>query len=193
VIDYQKLIDVLRVLPKVSYKGFLFRRVTLAALQSIQPYQFLYSLGSGREGARFTPKNGPSVLYLVADELTAEAELKQGGFENFRKVAAPPSVIFSLRVSLKAILDLTDAKIVKKLGLSPSELTASWRLSHQSSPTQILGLATFSSQKFQAIRYYSIKNPNGVCYAIFTERLDKSSFVEIYDPERNFLERIPAI
>ena len=115
-IAYQKLIEVLRLLPTVSYKGFLFRRVTLAALQSIQPYQFLYSLGAGREGARFTPKNGPSVLYLVDDELTAEAELKQGGFENFRKRATSPSVIFSLRVSLKRILDLTDAKVVKNLG-----------------------------------------------------------------------------
>ena len=88
-IDYKGLLTVLPKLPVSAYSGTLFRRVTLAALQSVEPRQFLYALGAGKGGARFTPKNGPASLYVAEDELTAEAESKQGGFENFRKGRCP--------------------------------------------------------------------------------------------------------
>ena len=114
-------------------------------------------------------------------------------FENFRKAAAPPAVVYSLNVSLKAVLDLTDAKIVKKFGSSQAELGAPWRLHRKKAPTQILGLAAFDSGKFDALRYRSTKNPKGICYVIFTPRLDGASFVELYDPDGNFSERIPAV
>jgi RES domain-containing protein len=191
VIGYKELLTTLPKLPSASHTGTLFRRVTLAALQSVKPHQFLYSLGGGKEGARFTPKSGPSSLYIAEDELTAEAESKQGGFENFRKTAAPPSVVYSLKVSLKAVLDLTDARVVKKIGSSRAELAATWRPHRKKAPTQILGLAAFNSGKFDALRYRSTKNPKGICYVIFTPRLDGDSFVELHDPEGNFSERIP--
>jgi RES domain-containing protein len=193
VIGYKELIAVLPKLPATVCTGTLFRRVTLAALQSVEPHQFLYALGAGKEGARFTPRRGPASLYVAEDELTAEAESKQGGFENFRKAAAPPAVVYSLKVSLKAVLDLTDAKIVKKISSSQAELAAPWRLHRKKAPTQILGLAAFESGKFDALRYRSTKNPKGICYIIFTLRLDGASFVELYDPDGNFAERIPAI
>jgi len=193
VISYKELLTVLPKLPAVAYTGTLFRRVTLVSLQSVEPHQFLYALGAGKEGARFTPKHGPASLYVAADELTAEAELKQGGFENFRREAAPPAVVYSLKVSLKAVLDLTNAKIVKKISSSQAELAAPWRLHRKKAPTQVLGQAAFDSGKFDALRYCSTKNPKGVCYAIFTQRLDGDSFVELHDPDGNFSERIPAI
>ena len=192
-IGYKELIAVLPKLPAAGYTGTLFRRVNLAALQSVEPHQFLYALGAGKEGARFTPRRGPASLYVAEDELTAEAESKQGGFQNFRKAAAPPAVVYSLKVSLKAILDLTDAKIVKKIGSSHAELAALWRLHRKKAPTQILGLAAFDSGKFDALRYRSTKNPKGICYVIFTPRLDGVSFVELYDPNGDFSERIPEI
>jgi hypothetical protein len=193
VIGYKELIAVLPKLPAEVYTGTLFRRVNLAALQSVEPHQFLYALGAGKEGARFTPRRGPESLYVAEDELTAEVESKQGGFENFRRVAAPPAVVYSLKVLLKAVLDLTDAKIVKKIGSSQAELAAPWRLHRKKAPTQILGLAAFDSGNFDALRYRSTKNPKGICYVIFTPRLDGASFVELYDPDGNFSERIPAI
>jgi hypothetical protein len=180
-------------LPAEVYTGTLFRRVNLAALQSVDPHQFLYALGAGKEGARFTPRRGPESLYVAEDELTAEVESKQGGFENFRRVAAPPAVVYSLKVLLKAVLDLTDAKIVKKIGSSQAELAAPWRLHRKKAPTQILGLAAFDSGKFDALRYRSTKNPKGICYVILTPRLDGISLVELYDPDGNFSERMPAI
>ena len=191
-IGYKELIAVLPKLPVDAYAGTLFRRVTLAALQSVEPHQFLYALGAGKDGARFTPRRGPASLYVAEDELTAEAESKQGGFETFRKAASPPAVVYSLKVSLKAVLNLTDAKIVKKISSSQAELVAPWRLHRKKAPTQILGLAAFDSGKFDALRYRSTKNPKGICYVIFTPRLDGASFVELYDPDGNFSERIPA-
>ena len=192
-IGYKELIAVLPKLPADAYTGTLFRRVNLAALQSVEPHQFLYALGAGKEGARFTSRRGPASLYVAEDELTAEAESKQGGFENFRKEAAPPAVVYSLKVSLRAVLDLTDAKIVKKISSSQAELVAPWRLHRKKAPTQILGLAAFDSGKFDALRYRSTKNPKGICYVIFTPRLDGTSFVDLYDPDGNFSERIPAV
>jgi RES domain-containing protein len=193
VIGYKELLTVLPKLQAASYAGTLFRRVNLAALQSVEPHQFLYALGAGKEGARFTPKRGPASLYAAEDELTAEAESKQGGFENFRKAAAPPSVVYSLKVSLNAVLDLTDARVVKKTGSSRAELAAQWRLHRKKAPTQILGLAAFNSGNFDALRYRSTKNPKGICYVIFTQRLEGDSFVELHDPEEKFSERIPTV
>jgi hypothetical protein len=46
---------------------------------------------------------------------------------------------------------------------------------------------------FDAFRYRSAKSHKGICYVIFTPRLDGTSFVELYDPDGNFSERIPAI
>lgn len=191
-IGYEELIAVLPKLPADAYAGILFRRVTLAALRSVDPHQFLYSLGASRDGARFTPKHGPACLYLAQDESTAEAESKHDGFENFRKAATAPAVVYSLKVSLKAVLDLTKARIVKKIGSSQAELTAPWQLYPENVTTQILGLAAFDVGKFDALRYRSAKNPRGICYVIFTPRLDGASFVELYDPDGNFSERIPA-
>lgn len=192
-IGYKELIAVLPKLPVAEYTGTLFRRVTLSALQSVEPHQFLYALGAGKEGARFTPRYGPASLYAAEDELTAEAESKQGGFADFRKAAAPPAVVYSLKVSLKAVLDLTDTKIVKRISSSQVELAAPWGLHRKKAPTQILGLAAFDSGKFDALRYRSTKNPKGICYVIFTLRLDGASFVELYGSDGKFSERIPAI
>lgn len=143
VIGYKELIVVLPELPVDAYIGLLFRRVPLAALQSEEPHVFLYAAGAGRDGARFTPKGGAACLYVAQDELTAEAESKHDGFENFRNAAAPPAVVFGMKVSLNAVLDLTDARIVKRIGSSQAELVAPWRLDRRKSPTQILGLEHF--------------------------------------------------
>ncbi len=130
-IGYEELITVLPKLPADAYAGMLFRRVALAALKSMEPHQFLYSLGASRDGARFTPKSGPASLYVAQDESTAEAESKHDGFESFRKAATAPAVVFSLKVSLKAVLDLTNARIVKRIGSSQAELTAPWQLNSE--------------------------------------------------------------
>ena len=45
-IGYKELIGVLPKLPAEAYTGTLFRRVTLAALQSVEPHQFLFALGA---------------------------------------------------------------------------------------------------------------------------------------------------
>lgn len=142
-------------------------------------------------GARFTPKNGPASLYVAGTELTAEAEFKQQSFTAFQKSGAPPSVVYTLNVHLSHVLDLTDPKTHKKLHTNITELLAPWRLFEKNSPTQNLGLAAFQCRKITALKYPSSKLPGGFCFVIFTERLDGISFVELFDPEKVFFERIP--
>ncbi len=190
-IGLQQLLKELQKLPTHRFQGVLFRRVTLAALQSVKPHRFLYALGAGKEGARFTPRNGPPCLYASLEEVTAEAECKQDSFAGFRRRAAPPSVVYSLETRLNAVLDLTDATILRKLKTTEQELAAPWRLHAKNAPTQQLGAAAHRCGKITALKYLSPRNPEGVCYVIFTERLNKGSFVELYDPEGVFTERIP--
>lgn len=114
-IEHAQLLKELPKFPTEHFRGTLFRRVSLAALQSVKPHRFLYALGAGKEGARFTPRNGPPCLYASLEEVTAEAECKQDTFADFRRRAAPPAVVYSLEAELKSVLDLTDAAVLKKL------------------------------------------------------------------------------
>ncbi len=190
-IEYHQLLRKLLELPFELFEGILFRRIALAALQSITPQQFLYALGAGKEGARFTPRNGPPCLYASLEETTAEAEFKQNSFADFRNKAAPPSVVYSLQTRLEKVIDLTNVSNLQKLKINQKELAASWRLHPKNTSTQTLGMAAYNCGKITALKYPSTRHSGGICYVIFTERLEKSSFVELYDPQGIFTERIP--
>jgi len=76
------------------------------------------------------------------------------------------------------------------------ELTGEWRVTQvegQEAPTQVLGRVAFQSERFDAIRFPSSKNPGGVCVAVFAERLtaDGRAFIAVYDPDDNLAQRIP--
>lgn len=185
--------------PIAQWNQTLYRAVDLEALygfHQITPYPTirpLYSLGAPATGARFTPRGGPSSLYMAEDNATAldEATLT---------LATPnpnlhtPKVVFSAKITLAAFLDLTQLPVQTMLGTSLAELSKSWRLPSSSGSlpaTQLLGQAVFDSGRYSAIRFPSTKRANGNCFVIFTDRLSPPSFVEIYDPNGNLKERIP--
>jgi hypothetical protein len=94
------------------------------------------------------------------------------------------------------ILDLTVPANIQKLGTTYQELTGAWRYVPGQAgepPTHVLGRLCYSSKRFDAIRFLSSKNPpDGVCLAVFPDRLKGASYLEVHDPYRNVPQRIPS-
>jgi RES domain-containing protein len=174
----------------------VFRCVELSALiadgsRKIQP---LYDLGPRQSGQRYTPVGGPRCLYVSEHHGTSYIEAT-GMFTSLAAVAqqhAPAEVTLSFRVSLAAVLDVTEDTVQKALRTTEIELKRSWEWQvamGQPVPTQILGQVAFDSTKYQAIRFPSARLTGEVNLVIWTERVTAPSFVECTDP--NYYQRIP--
>jgi RES domain-containing protein len=154
----------------------------------------LHSLGPPRGGARFTPRGGVPSLYLAGDMETAMREYLQIASPQSLRPLQPAGalVTYSAKVSLASVLDLTSPTIQRRLGTSKKELAEPWRYrrDRRKPPAQILGAVAAKDGRIQAIRYHSTKGP-GDCLVIFTESLEPPTFVEVFDPDDNLVERIP--
>jgi RES domain-containing protein len=192
-------------LPGQPFDGVLYRAVFLEALygfHSTPPYPAprpLFSLGAPRHGARFTPPEGMPTLYAAEDPETALAEAHQVDAALRRRhpdrvPPAAPTVLISLRARLDTVLDVTIAAVQHALDTNRREIVRPWRLLQargQVPATHLLGEVTFTSDRFQAIRYPSTRSRGRCCLAIFPDRLVAPAFVEVYDPDGNLCERIP--
>lgn len=195
-----KLAVVLKKIPSQTLTRNMHRAVDLDKLLSIIPPQPLFALGPGLQGQRFTPKGGPAALY-VSEHLTMAFYEANGLFANQAALAlqsAPATVIFTLRVHLERVLDITDIETQRLLGTTEAELTSAFRwqqLVGASIPTQILGDVVFASGLFQAIRYPSNLDRDQVRreanLVIWTDRLIAPSFIEVLDTSGKFCQRIP--
>jgi RES domain-containing protein len=139
-----------------------------------------------------------ATLYMAEDRETAFAEAHQIGASIKRQQPAAddprrPTVVVSVKVSLDSALDVSDPAVQAALGTDLGELLRPWRRAQCRGPvpTQQLGLATFASGRFQAIRYPSARLRGRCCLAIFTDRVVPPAYVEVYDPDRNIDQRIP--
>lgn len=157
----------------------------------------LYNLGPPRRGARYTPKNGAPSIYFAYDIETACRE--------FLKIAKPSELVlptlqktsafalYSAKVSLEAVLDLTSLSIRRKLGTNRTELSSPWRYrrDRRVPPTHRIGAVAAASKRIQAIKFESTKGP-GACFVVFTENLVEPAYVEVNDPSGRLMERIPT-
>ncbi len=139
----------------------------------------LYALGAPAHGGRFTPRGGPSALYLAGDALTAAREALQ--------VTAPAPVrpglgaswgVFTVEVCLAAVLDLTAAHVRRALGTSVAELSAPWRL-RRSPPTQRLGRLAVDVG-LEGLLYPSAR-AGRQCLVVFTGNLRRGSWVRMVE------------
>ena len=164
---------------------------------SVQPKP-LWGLGSMAGGARFTPRGSFETVYLAEDPITALAEVS-GIFVHPQAPAVTlqtqPWVFVTVRGVLQSVLDLTDAGVMTAMGSNRQELTGAWRLAASGSteaPTQLLGRVCHDSGRFDAIRFFSSKNPpSGVCLGVFPDRLSGVAFIEVFDPNGNLRQRLP--
>ena len=194
------LAAVLPTLPAVPINGTYHRSVANASLyQGRRKPKYLYSLGPGREGSRYTPKGGPPCLYVSSEPVTTLSEA--AGIASslvLAGIAIPqPTSAFSMTVDLhRGLLDLTDPSVLAQLGTDLTELDGPWEeqvLNGDPVPTQILAIAAYASKRFQGIRFYSHEDPGKVNIVIWTETVKAPSAVAVIDSSGTITERIPRI
>jgi RES domain-containing protein len=183
---------VIAALPPAKYRRTLFRAVLPKYL--LPPNQPISGVGAKLRGARYTPVGSFETIYFAEDPQTAFIEFHYPNLQLMHDMDDP----FAARLAVAAlvcpwvtveklrVLDLTRHEIRAALGTDISELISAWRVVHGATlpPTQILGNATHSSALFQAIRFRSARRSEGVCVAIFPDRLVQGTSIEL-DDSRN--------
>ncbi len=191
-----KLVVALNKIPAQRVTGLFYRSMLETAVHSLLPPQPLYSLGPRQTGQRFTPKNGPACLYIskqfdvsfIETHGTTMAVAKCG--YNF---TPQPTVIIAISVDVE-VLDLTLPENRKALGTSTAELVGSWfeqMISGQPVPTHILARVAYSSNRFQAIQFYSAQRPGAINLMVWTKKLKEPYFIEVQDQSHKLYQRIP--
>lgn len=201
-LDTAELAHVLPTLMPHDRQGYGYRIVDyqyFAALPNLHPVRILYGFGVPVNGQRFTPRGGMATIYFAEDFATAfdEVHPEQAIIRQHDPGLVPPvspGGYAALQYSLETVLDVTDPAVQQTLGTDTAELTSHWRQARnrgQTPLTQWLGQAVYDSGLFQAIWYESARVPGTYCLAVFPDRLNAPSFLEVYDPTGNFQERIP--
>jgi RES domain-containing protein len=175
-------------LPPVEYRRNLFRIVRQRFLGTP-----LSTIGASKFGARFTPVGGPDMLYLAEDPLTAFTEYYQQALATIYQFDDPFMARFPITgmvvpqvvLTVGRVLDLTRREVRVALGTNLTELAAPWSTFPGVGlpATQFLGQEAFNSGLFEAIRYPSVRNLNGVCIVVFVTRLvaGGAAFIDLDD------------
>jgi hypothetical protein len=170
----------------IDVAGVLHRGIYDKHLRSKSPPDALYFVGSAA-GRRYTPPGGPAGFYLSYDPATPLAELRAVTYDQSGMPRPtgnnPPIVVLSYDVSVRRILDVTNADVRKALGLSPARLGCDWEALQASflgkagamPPTQLLALAAHDLKLIRGIKYRSVRDrKRGVNVVIFPDRLDRT-------------------
>jgi RES domain-containing protein len=169
----------------VGFDAYAFRSIALRHfLPPIAPKP-LYAASSGLTGTRFVPPNRayPS-LYVALDAETAYRETNRAFYQVFGALGidasslAPPDevALIGVHARLARMLDLRNREVYDRIGTSPAELAAPWKLVPDA-PTQILSDAVHDGGDFEGLIYSSAQNPGGSCLVVFPGRLAHGSFV----------------
>ena len=191
--------EALQTVPVRAFEETCHRIVSLSAYEAGRPQRLLYDLGPklSASGQRFSPPGDHAGLYVAVERLTAGAEFA-GSVTAWNQSGGGTSVVFKVDVKLERVLDLTDAGILKSLGVSAAKVQSAWEgyqaLYGKEPFTWELGRAAFASGRFDGILFPSMKNPpNGKCLLVFTERLSKGSTeVVLFSDDGKVREQIPA-
>lgn len=137
---------------------------------------------------RFNVQSGARVLYVGNDQITCLYEVQAFGFP-VTSIAIVP-----LQLQLSAVLDLRDAAVQKKLGLSFADIAVNFRsLPRGSAPTdmQNLGEALAASGRVDGILYASLARPGNACLAVLEASVAAlGSVVEVNDPPNGLVDRL---
>lgn len=145
-------------LTSISVKGDYFRSVVLKHENEI-----LSAGGSFQYGGRYNPQGEFGALYAGENKEVCKAEIKIKG-EN-----TAPHVMVKLRISLTKVLDLTDTKNLKILGIKKEDLMVEKKKGGWNLTWHIARLAYRSD--YEAIRTPAITSL-GNCLIIFDKYVD---------------------
>jgi RES domain-containing protein len=133
-----------------------------------------------------TPRGAPfRTLYFALDPETALAEV----LHHHRSQAVPdaeatPVTLFACRVDVERLLDLTDRRVRRLLGVSLRQLKQLWRPTQhagQEALTQAIGRLA-RAHGFQGLLAPSARRRAGMNVIVFPERLGGDGLI-VYHPE----------
>jgi RES domain-containing protein len=149
--------------------------------------------GAARYGGRWNPR-GVGAIYASLDPVTAVKESYQEFLEyGFAGATIRPRVFVGLKVDLKCVLDLTQARIRRALGYTISDLvTEDWRAIQalgEESWTQAIGRGAVAA-RFEALLAPSARNRTGKILVAFPSNLRTAHAVRVMAADE--LPRHPA-
>lgn len=172
-----------------------YRTVPLLALRKYSPDP-LNTAGSVITGGRYNaPQDFPEaheLLYLAENTAVAHAEARV-----ITAVMGPPGIVIqpgpdqrprldiTVKLRLRAVLDLTDPGVEAHLDVQAGDLFQAWlplNVNGQLALTQLLGRAVLDSARYDAILYPSARYPGGRNYAVFPQRVAPADRA-VHDPE----------
>lgn len=163
----------------VPHDGVVYRST---APNYSNPKDLLSGEGCRLHGGRWNPM-GIRAVYGGCSPETAMAEtLAYARYFGIPEHALMPRVFNAISVKLSKILDLTDSRIRKSLGVSKRMLTETdWRSMNRDGRlaiTQIIG-HNVSEVGLEGLAAPSAAHNKGVIIAIFVSNLEKTSFLRL--------------
>jgi len=126
---------------------------------------------------------GPAGLYLADDQDVALAEVRDVVFDasgKRRPLERRDAVTIVTAVTrLRGVLDLTDAAVRQRIGITPADVAGEWTGELETylagrGPlplTQQIGLAAHLTGRVRGILFPSARHPGGLCLCVFPDRL----------------------
>lgn len=142
---------------------------------------FISGEGAGYYGGRWNPP-GIKAVYGSLDPVTATKEVFQQFLKyGFKSADIKPRVMAGVRVKVHRLLDLTDAKIRRKIGFGLADLTeedwAAIQSTGEESWTQAIGRGCRSAG-FEGLLAPSAQHRAGINVILFPDKFDSDSSVE---------------
>lgn len=165
------------------WAGFVWR---FNAIDHPSPKEILSGMGAYRFGSRWNAAGAFPVVYGSTSEQVAVAEA-QASDQYYGLVCRKPRLFVCIRFKLAAMLDLSSAETLKKLGISQDDLQLEdWRKTHDEgyeSLTQSIGRAA-AEFGAEAILCRSVRVKEGLNLAWFPRNKPASSEAEICEAEK---------
>lgn len=186
---YQQLLESAPTIPykRTGQKNDLPARcIPKRVYDSGTPPDYLFASGNAN---RCNP-TGVSCIYLSETRETAQAEADS------YYIRPEPMLLFYSRVSISALLDLTDPNSQKHFGLTDADFIGPiYRLSGSLTPLQIIGETIASQNRISAVRYPSNQmrklGKQGSNIVVYRAPLAAPDFLEVLEGNR-VLNRWPA-
>lgn len=180
----------------VTVRGPFFRTVAFKYLQGVgRGVSNILSGVPGRDrGGRYNPAGGFLTTYLAESTETALSEgVRPFLTSGVASALARPMVMLSVEGHLERVLDLLDPSVRARVGTDEAELVAPYLLDalKGETATQRLGRIAYETARFEGLRGPSLQRAGGHTIAVFPERVESPSKLEVFDPDGLLRDRLP--
>jgi RES domain-containing protein len=175
------------------WSGVVYRSASVAYANRDD---LLTGAGAKRDGARWNPPDGMASVYSCLEMRTAiEEAMAHHRYYGFADETALPRVLVAIRVSLRRVLNLTDPRLRKVLGVNRRQLiSVDWRADNRSDKkalTQAFGRLAWEAE-WEGLLVPSSADSGGVNLVVFPGNLNPPpSYLLIVNRDQLPNKRLP--